>query len=126
LGGSIPLIILVTAILFAPLKYTINGSMIIVNRLGPNILIWIESIEEIKRLHKKELGLAIRLFGVGGFFGGYGLFYTSRIGVFNAYITNRKTLVFIKCENGQKILLSTGRAEEFLDDVAQAITAFRK
>ena len=100
--------------------------MIMVNRLGPNILIPIESIEEIKRLHKKELGLAIRLFGVGGFFGGYGLFYTSRIGVFNAYITNRKTLVFIKCENGQKILLSPGRDEEFLDDVAQAITAFRK
>jgi len=46
----------------------INGSMIMVNLLGPNILIPIENIEEIKRLYKKELGSRIRLFDVGGFF----------------------------------------------------------
>ena len=116
----IPLTIIVLTVLFAPVKYTITNSMIIVNRLGPNVLIPIESIEEIRRLQKKELGIALRLFGSGGFFGGYGLFYTSRLGIFNAYVTNRETLVFIKCDNGKKILLSPERPEEFLGIVAQA------
>ena len=120
LVGVIPLTIIVLTVLFAPVKYTITNSMIIVNRLGPNVLITIESIEEIRRLQKKELGIALRLFGSGGFLGGYGLFYTSRLGIFNAYVTNRETLVFIKCDNGKKILLSPERPEEFLDIVAQA------
>jgi hypothetical protein len=119
LVGIIPLTIFVLAIVLAPVKYTIIDSMIIVNRLGTNIIIPIENIEDIKKQYKKELGLRIRLFGSGGSFGGFGLFYASRIGIFNAYITNTKTLVLIKYDHGKKILLSPERPEEFLDAVNQ-------
>jgi len=65
--GLIPLIF-VLAVFFAPMKYTVTASEVIINRLGPNILIPIESINNIRKIQRKEIGfLPLRLFGVGGF-----------------------------------------------------------
>ena len=116
----IPLLVLALVVLFAPIKYTITNSEIIVNRLGPNLYLHLKNVEEIRQLDKNELGFAFRLFGSGGFLGVFGLFYTSRLGVFNAYITNGDTLVFIKYKNGKKFLLSPEKPEKFLDAVAYA------
>ena len=120
LVGGVPLIIFVLAVLFAPMKYTVTDSEIVVNRFGPNVVIPIKSIDEIRRIQKKEFGFTLRLFGSGGFCGGYGTFHNRRLGVFQAYITNRKTLIFIKCDNHKKILVSPEKPEEFLGVVAQA------
>ena len=116
----IPLIILLTTVLFAPMKYTVTNTEIIVNRFGPNVIIPIEHIDDIRRIQKQELGFALRIFGSGGFCGGYGTFYNGRLGLFQAYITNRKSLVFIKCSGRKKFLISPETPEEFLCIVADA------
>jgi hypothetical protein len=114
----VPTIFLV-AILFAPQRYTITNSEVIVNRLGPNIVIPISCISDVKQIQRKEVGFAIRLFGSRGFCGAYGTFYSFRLGLFKGYITNSKTLVFIKHNNGKKILLSPDRPDEFVAAVTQ-------
>jgi len=123
--GLVPFIF-VLALFFAPIKYTVTNSEVIVNRLGPNVAVPIHTIEHISRPHRKQVRFltTVRLFGVGGFFGGYGLFWNRSLGVFYAYITNLKTLVFIKYDNGRKILLSPDRPQEFLEAVAHAQTRF--
>jgi len=59
------------------------------------------------------------VFGVGGFCGSYVKFYNYKLGVFQTYITNRKTLIFIEDGNSNKILISPERPEEFLNAVDQ-------
>jgi hypothetical protein len=119
LFGLIPAIF-VLAVFFAPMRYTISSSEVIINRLGPNIVIPINSIDNIKRLQRKDVGfLPMRLFGVGGFFGSYGTFWSFRLGLFQGYVTNTRTLVFITYDKNMKVLISPERPDDFLDDVTQ-------
>jgi hypothetical protein len=114
-------VVFVLAVFFAPLKYTITNSEIITNRLGPNVVVPIKSIHDINRIPRKELGpIPLRVFGVGGFCGSYGYFWSLRLGLFKAYITNTQTLIFIKYGDNKKILLSPERPEEFLRAITQA------
>lgn len=117
--GLVPCVF-VLALFFAPMRYSITTAEVIVERLGPNVVILIQSIDEIRRIQKKELGFTLRLFGVGGFCGAYGTFWNRRLGAFQAYITNTKTLILIKHQGGRKILLSPEKPEEFVDAVARA------
>lgn len=119
-GGLVPAIFLV-ALLFAPMRYTVTDSEVIINRLGPNLVIPIRDAADIRRIQRKELGfLPMRVFGVGGFCGSYGYFWNLRLGLFKGYITNTRTLIFIKYSGNKKILISLDRPEEFLNAVAQA------
>jgi len=119
LAGLIPIIFMI-ATLFAPIGYTVTESSMIINRLGTNIIVPIAKIDRIRRITNKEIKFPIRICGVGGFCGSYGKFYNHKFGVFQAYITNRKTLIFIEYNNCKKILISPEKPEEFLDAVDQA------
>ena len=100
LVGVVPAILLV-AIFFAPIKYGITNSEIIIKRLGPNVIIPINSIKDIQRVDKQAVGFFLRTCGVGGFCGSYGLFYSSTLGEFHGYLTNKETLIFIKTSDKQ-------------------------
>ena len=114
-------IIFVVAVFFAPMNYAITSSEVMVNRLGPNIVVPIGDIYDVQSLKRKELGLLpLRVFGVGGFCGSYGYFWSSRLGLFKTHITNTRTLILIKYSDNKKILLSPGKPQEFLDTVAHA------
>jgi len=110
-------VIFVIAFLFAPIAYTIADRQLIINRPRPNISIAIDEIEDIQRIHKKQIGIGLRVFGVGGFCGAYGLFYSFRIGCFKAYITNSESLVLIKHKTGCKLLISPGTPDDFVKAV---------
>jgi Bacterial PH domain len=65
-------------------------------------------------------GGAIRLFGVGGFFGSYGLFTSSGLGRFRLYSTRRgQALILRRSDDALPIVLTP-------DDVAGAIGAIDK
>jgi len=106
--------VLVVAVLFAPLGYTVDAVGTVINRLGPRVCILHSEIAEIRRLKRHEVGFAIRLCGSGGFFGSYGRFWSTGLGKHRAYITNSKDLVLITRHDGMRFLLSPFPAEAFI------------
>jgi hypothetical protein len=54
----------------------------------------------------------------------YGVYYSSSVGIFKAYITNMSNLVLIKYSDDKKILLSPEKPEEFVNTIAQIRTEF--
>ena len=114
----VPLIFVLVK-LFAPRKYIVTDSDIIVKRSGPDITIPIRDINNIRHISRKELGAVFRLFGVGGFCGTYGLFSSSGIGIFKGYTTNRSCLVVIEHSYVKKIVISPENPEEFVNTILQ-------
>ena len=115
----VPLILMV-ALAFAPLGYTVDEVGIVVSRMGPNIYILHSRIVEIRRLTRRDVGFSIRLGGSGGVFGLFGRLWSTRLGRHRAYVTNTKDLVLIRCDNGVKVLLSPYPADAFVEALAQA------
>ena len=89
------------------------------NRLGRNLVISRASIDSVERISRTSIGsLRICIFGVDGFFGSYGLFYSSGLGIFRAYVTNSASLVLITLKGTKKIVLSPESPDEFIWMVA--------
>lgn len=118
----VPAVILSVTILFAPLGFTVDPVGIIVHRLGPNIYIRHEEIAAIQRIEAVQIGLGIRVFGSGGFFGFFGSFYSRRLGRFRGCITNRRDLVLIELQDGTKLVLSPYPADAFVECAQRART----
>ena len=113
--------ILGIAVLFAPRAFYVTKDSVIVKRSGTDLVIKIQDIDQIRRIRLREFGFSIRTFGVGGFFGYYGKFYSRQIGSHNAYATNCKSLVLIQCTNGKKYVLSPEHADKFVEMVKRNI-----
>jgi len=111
----IPLIFL-TALLFAPRSYVINDREIIIRRLGADIKLPLSQIDEVKCITRRQVGMfPLRTFGVGGFAGYYGKYWSKKLGSFNAYLTNGNDLVLIRCKNNRKYLISPQRPDDFVN-----------
>ena len=113
-------VILLTCVVFAPLGYVVDETGVVVNRIGPKVLILRSEIAEIRWLTKSDVGFSLRFWGSGGFFGFYGWFWSTRLGRHRAYITNAKELVLIQCHDGRKFLLSPSPADVFVATLQQA------
>ena len=112
---KIGLIVLFGSILFipylwSPQGYIVKGRAVIVKRLIGDLKIHVEG--EPERWNWTYWGL--RLFGSGGLYGYYGLFYFRKIGRVLMYATNRHNLVLLKGENARKFLLSPINTEKFI------------
>ena len=91
---------------FAPQKYGLNDHDLIIYRLASNKKINLQSIKTIKHLEKEEIGLLIRTFGVGGFFGNFGWFYSNKVGRLKLYATQRKNYVLLTTNTDGKIMIT--------------------
>lgn len=111
----VPAAILSVTILFAPLGFTVDSVGIIIHRLGPNICIRHDDIAGIERITPRQIGLGIRTFGSGGFFGFFGLFYSRQLGPFRGYMTNRKDLVLITLRSGARLVVSPHPGDAFVE-----------
>ncbi len=103
--------------LLAPRSYVVRADGIVVNRLGPSLVIAYEYIEELRRIDSGEIGFAWRIFGSGGFVGWFGWFYSQSLGRFLAYATNQQDLVLITKTDGTKIVISPYPPDAFLEAV---------
>lgn len=112
--------LLLFSLLFAPLGYAIAPGQIRIRRPGFNLVVPISDVEAIRRVARKDLGLAVRV-GVGGFFGTYGALITTRMGLMAAYITNSKSLVLIEKQGGRKLLISPSDPDDFVKHVRDAM-----
>jgi hypothetical protein len=102
---------------FAPWGYLVRPDAIVVTRLGPPVVISHERIREVRRMDRREIGFAWRVFGSGGFLGWFGVFCSRQLGEFRAYATNRHDLVLITTTSGARIVISPDSPDAFLEAV---------
>jgi hypothetical protein len=103
--------------LFAPRAYVLTRDAIVIQRWGRAVVILRDRVREVRRIRSDEVGLAWRLFGSGGLFGSFGLFYSRSLGKFWVYVTNQEDLVLVTQVDGTKIVISPYPAHGFLDAV---------
>jgi len=112
-----PAVILGVVALFAPRAYTLTDDAIVIHRRGPAVVIPRGQLLEVRRVRSGDVGFAWRLFGSGGFFGWFGLFYSRNVGQFWAYVTNQEDLVLLVQADETRILISPHPAHAFLDAI---------
>ncbi len=73
-----------------------------------------EEIASARVVAKKELGVALRICGAGGLFGGFGLHWSSRVGLMDLYASRGDSLVRIDRHGRRPIVLTPDRPDEFV------------
>jgi hypothetical protein len=117
LSGALVVLILLLLV-FAPRKYVVTPTSLVVSRLGPKVRIGFEQIESVELLADRSmLHGVIRVMGVGGVFGCYGLFCNWKSGTFRAYVTRTEGLVLIRRKKGDPVLLSPCDPAGFVEQV---------
>jgi hypothetical protein len=113
-------VFIAAAFLFAPQSYTLTESAVIINRPVFRLKIPFESIVQMRRLDKKDLGSVMRVAGMGGLFGFWGQFQSSTIGSFKCYMTNNDRLVLLQNSAGENIILSPSNPNDFIETAMQS------
>jgi hypothetical protein len=80
---------------YSPRGYRLTAGAILVKRPIGNVSIPLDGIRQARRAEPGDLAGSIRLWGSGGMFGYYGLFYTSGLGNSRWYVTNQANLVVL-------------------------------
>ena len=90
--------------LFRPLTYVLTNDNLVIHRLFNDVIIKRQNIVTAREVNKKDMGLTIRTFGVGGLFGYFGKFSNSKIGRLTMYGTRRNNAVLIETDKKKFIL----------------------
>jgi hypothetical protein len=96
-----------------------DGELLVLRRAWPALRVPLATIREaaaVDSLGKR----AIRLFGVGGFFGSYGLFSTDTLGRFRLYATRRGRAVILRRNDSKLPIVLTP------DDVPGTLGAIQR
>jgi hypothetical protein len=113
------ILILVITYGFSPKAYALEDRQLIIYRPFQNKLYATEGILTVSLVDKKELKKSIRVFGVGGLFGYFGLFRNSRYGTMIWYATRRDQFVVIERANGRTIVLTPDDPNAFVSEFNQ-------
>lgn len=92
-------------VLFRPLNYVLTVDNLVIHRLFNDITIKRGDILTAREISKKDMGMTIRTFGVGGLFGYFGKFFNSKLGRLTMYGTRRNNTVLVETSN-KKIILT--------------------
>ncbi|MBA3829775.1 MAG: hypothetical protein H0X33_12615 [Taibaiella sp.] len=106
---------LVVTYFFKPTAYFIEDKKVHIKRPIGDIVIPLTDIIELKRIYKGDLGLGIRYFGSGGFFGYLGKYYYRSVGKVNIYSTDCSKLVLIRAQ--KKYIISPDSPDEFINEL---------
>jgi hypothetical protein len=107
---------------FAPTGYALTEDGLLIQRIAKNVLIKYSDIAEVRLMPGNEILGGIRLFGVGGLFGYYGIFYNPEIGRYTAYATRANNRIFIQTKAGKKIVITpddTSLANSLSEKISQ-------
>jgi len=105
---------------FSPRCYELTKSELVVKRALRCVRIPYHKVVEVKPLSSLSLK-HIRLFGMGGLFGFYGLYYVSGLGKLWLYITKWKNLVLVKAVD-KSYVLSPDDREGFIKALSDVLT----
>jgi hypothetical protein len=106
---------------FSPRAYSVQDGQLVIYRPFRNKFYGTEGIQTVTIVSKEELKWSMRVFGVGGLFGYFGLFRNSRYGTMIWYATRRDQFVVIERSNGRAIVLTPDDPSSFVSEFNQMI-----
>ncbi|SFB93775.1 PH domain-containing protein [Flexibacter flexilis DSM 6793] len=92
--------------LYAPQGYILDKKTLTVKGVLNPKTIALADIKEVSVIPDQTKLLAIRVFGVGGFFGYFGYFSSGLIGTFLMYATQNKNRILITTRKDKKIMIT--------------------
>jgi hypothetical protein len=101
---------------FSTKSYQITPDEIIIRRLLGNVKIKRSEILSVEIIEKEQMGWLIRTFGVGGLFGYWGKFSSSKLGSMTWYATKKNRIILIKTINNKRIVITPDEMEQFVSD----------
>ena len=111
---TLSILVVAISFLFAPSSYGIDGTHLYIRRPLLPIQIRFNDILEVRRLNDQEMEFTLRLFGSGGLFGFFGLFYSRKLGWQRWYATRTGDLVGIVTNTKGWLVLSPDSPEAFV------------
>ena len=106
---------------FSPRAYSVQDGQLVIYRPFRNKFYGIEGIQTVSIVSKEELKWSMRVFGVGGLFGYFGLFRNSHYGTMIWYASRRDQFVVIERSNGRAIVLTPDDPSSFVSEFNQMI-----
>ncbi len=113
-------VLLLLSYAYSPRGYVVADRCVTVRRLLRNVFFPLDGILEARRARADDFRGVLRLWGVGGLFGYYGLFRTSTLGKCWWYLTNRRNAVVVVTEK-ETALFSPDDVSGFLAAVGSAV-----
>jgi len=111
--------IVLVPFLWAPRGYILQKNLIIIKRIiGDERII----VSEKSKIWKWKWW-GIRLWGSGGLYGYFGIFFFREICKVKMYATNRNNLVLVKDANDTKYLVSPDNLDKFMDLLNRSLVA---
>jgi hypothetical protein len=102
---------------YSPRGYEISGGSLTILRLIGNVQIGLDHVHEARTVGFGYLKWRVRIWGTGGLFGYYGLYYTAGLGKCTWYVTDRSKCVVLVTRD-KTVVVSP-------DDVESFVTAIR-
>ena len=116
--GLFSIIIILTAVLSAVFMvrgYEIAGDRLLISRLGWTTEIALNNLDSAV-YDPTAMDKSLRIFGNGGFFSFVGKFRTSKLGVYDAYVTAPRLAVVLKFGK-RTVMVSPEKPEEFVAQI---------
>ena len=110
------IIMLVLTYGFSPKGYALEDGKLVVLRPFQNKFHATTDILNVSLVDRKDLKNSLRVFGVGGLFGYFGLFRNTRYGTMIWYATRRDQFVVIERSNGKAIVLTPDDPNSFVSE----------
>ena len=92
--------------LFSPLGYSVRDGALVIHRPLRPVVIPLTEIENVEILGSDDITASYRVFGVGGLFGYYGLFFRNEFGIVHFYLRNKENPIMIDTANHGRLLIS--------------------
>jgi len=115
------IIMLVVTYGFSPKGYAFQDGQLVIYRPFRKKFFATEDMQTATLVDKKELKKSIRVFGVGGLFGYFGLFRNNRYGTMIWYATRRDQFVVIERSQERAIVLTPDDPNSFVSEFNQTI-----
>lgn len=104
--GIILILVLLLSIAFKPLAYILTGDKLIIKRIAGDINIAKNDIKSAEILTPDTSGTLVRGFGIGGYFGYMGRYYSSKLGWLTMYATRRDKRILIATKEGKLLIVT--------------------
>jgi len=101
---------------FSTKAYKITQDEVIIDRLFGNVKIKRSEILSVELIEKDQMGWLIRTFGVGGLFGYWGRFSSSKLGSMTWYATRKNRIILIKTINNKRIVITPDEMVQFVEN----------
>jgi hypothetical protein len=106
----------------SPTSYEIKEDSMIIHRPLKDVIIHRSEIVEVHQMEEGKLARSMRLFGSGGLFGYFGLFWNKEFGTMTWYATRRDQAMMIITSSPKKLVITPDETDAFMQAYAALTT----